>query len=97
MQNGQAASATKAPVNNTGALVQIMMLQIVQKMQKMAASMDLFPTVIAPSLLLRTHEPTVYATRQSTDEIFSSTPSLSRRLYEDLEDEIAIPVCAVSV
>ena len=77
MQNGQAASATKAPVNNTGALVQIMMLQIVQKMQKMAASMDLFPTVIAPSLLLRIHEPTVYATRQSTDfQMKSSHPRL---------------------
>ena len=77
MQNGQAASATKAPVNNTGALVQIMMLQIVQKMQKMAASMDLFPTVIAPSLLIRIHEPTVYATRQSTDfQMKSSHPRL---------------------
>ena len=62
MQKKQAASA--APVNNTGALFQMMMLQIVQKM---AASMDLFPPVMAPSILLHTHEPTIYATRQRAD------------------------------
>ena len=44
MQKNQAAPATPAPANNTGPLVLMMMLQIVQKM---AASMDLFPPVIA--------------------------------------------------
>ena len=64
MQKNQAEPVTPAPVNNTGALVQMMMIQIVQKI---AASMGLFPPVIAPSMLLRTHEPTIYATRQRTD------------------------------
>ena len=62
MQKNQAAPAI--PVNNTGALFQMMMLQIVQKM---AASMDLLPPVMAPSMLLRTHEPTIRATRQRRD------------------------------
>ena len=42
----------------------MMMLQIVQKL---AASMDLFPPVMAPSVLLRTHELTIRATRQHTN------------------------------
>ena len=62
MQKNQAAPAI--PVNNAGALFQMMMLQVVQKM---AASMDLFPAVMAPSMLLRTDEPTIHATRQCTD------------------------------
>ena len=62
MQENQAAPAI--PVNNTGALFQMMMLQIVQKM---AVSLDLFPPVMAPSMLLRTHEPTIRATRHRTD------------------------------
>ena len=52
MQKNQAAPAI--PENNTGALSQMMMLQIVQKM---AANMDLFPPVMASSMVLRTHEP----------------------------------------
>ena len=64
MQKNQAVTATPAPMNNMGMLVQMMMLRIVQKM---AASMDLFPPVIAPSMLLRTQEPTIYATRQRAD------------------------------
>ena len=62
MQKNQAAPAI--PVNNAGALFQMMMLQVVQKM---AASMDLFPAVMAPSIHLHTHEPTIRATRQCTD------------------------------
>ena len=62
MQKNQAAPAI--PVNNTGALFQMMMHQIVQKM---AASMDLFPPVMAPSMPLRTHGPIIRATRQRTD------------------------------
>ena len=62
MQKNQAAPAI--PVNNAGALFQMMMLQVVQKM---AASMDLFPPIMAPSMLLRTHEPTICATRQRTN------------------------------
>ena len=58
MQKNQAAPAI--PVNNAGALFQMMMLQVVQKM---AASMDLFPPVMAPSMLLRTHEPTICVLR----------------------------------
>ena len=77
MQNNQAATAI--PVNNAGVLFQMMMLQVVQKM---AASMDLFPPVMAPSMRLRTHEPAIGATRQRTDfQMKISTPCL--RFPED--------------
>ena len=73
MQKNQAAPAI--PVNNAGALFQMMMLQVVQKM---AASMDLFPPVIAPSMLLRTHEPAIRATRQRTDFQMKFSPPCLR-------------------
>ena len=77
MQKNQAAPAL--PVNNAGALFQMMMLQVVQKM---AASMDLFLPVMAPSMLLRTHEPTIRATIQRKDvEMKFSHPRL--RFPED--------------
>ena len=59
MQKNQAAPAI--PVKNAGALFQMMMLQVVQKM---AASMDLFPPVMAPSMFLRTHGPTGWSTQE---------------------------------
>ena len=84
MQNNQAATAI--PVNNAGVLFQMMMLQVVQKM---AASMDLFPPVMAPSMLLRTHEPAIGATRQRTDfQMKISTPCL--RFPEDCEEKIPV-------
>ena len=73
MQKNQAAPAI--PVNNAGVLFQMMMLQVVQKM---AASMDLFPPVMAPSMLLRTHEPTINATRQRTDFQMKFSPPCLR-------------------
>ena len=73
MQKNQAAPAI--PVNNAGALFQMMMLQVVQKM---AASMDLFPPVIAPSMLLRTREPAIRATRQRTDFQMKFSPPCLR-------------------
>ena len=73
MQNNQAAPAI--PVKNAGALFQMMMLQVVQKM---AASMDLFPPVMAPSMLLRTREPTIRATRQRTDFLMKFSPPCLR-------------------
>ena len=77
MQKNYAAPAI--PVNNAGALFQMMMLQVVQKM---AASMNLFPPVMAPSMLLRTHGPTIRATRQRIDfQMKFSTPYL--RFPED--------------
>ena len=72
MQKNQAAPAI--PVKIAGALFQMMMLQVVQKM---AASMDLFHPVMAPSMLLRTHGPTIRATMQRTDfQMKFSTPCL---------------------
>ena len=73
MQKNQATPAI--PVNNAGVLFQMMMLQVVQKM---AASMDLFPPVMAPSMLLRTHEPTIRATRQRTDFQMKFSPPCLR-------------------
>ena len=71
MQKNQAAPAI--PVNIAGALFQMMMLQ---------ASMDLFPPVMAPSMLLRTHGPTIRATRQRKDfQMIFSPPCL--RFPED--------------
>ena len=95
MQKNQATPAI--PVNNEGASFQMMMLQVVQKI---AASMDLFPPVMAPSMLLRTHGSTIRATRQRTHFLMKFSlpcPSLSKRLYEDHEEKIAIPVCVVFV
>ena len=73
MQKNQAAPAI--PVNNAGALFQMMMLQVVQKM---AASMDLFPPVMAPSMLLCTREPTIRPTRQRTDFQMKLSPPCLR-------------------
>ena len=70
MQKNQAAPAIPA-----GALFQMMMLQVVQKM---AASMDLFPPVMAPSMLFRTHGPTIRATRQRTDFQMKFSPPCLR-------------------
>ena len=96
MQKNQAAPAI--PENNTGALSQMMMLQIVQKI---AASMDLFPPVMAPSILLHTHEPTIYATRQRADFRMKVSHPCLRFLVDfkriDDEDMIVIPVCVVYV
>ena len=73
MQKNQAAPAI--PVNNAGALFQMIMLQVVQKM---AACMDLFAPVMAPSMLLRTHEPTIRATRQRKDFQMKFSPPCLR-------------------
>ena len=73
VQKNQAARAI--PVNNAGALFQMMMLQVVQKM---AASMDLFPPVMAPSMLLATDEPIIRGTRQRTDFQMKFSPPCLR-------------------
>ena len=75
------------------------MLQVVQKM---AASMDLFAPVMAPSMLLSTHEPTIRATRQRTDFQMKFSPSRLRFPEDctktgDCVEKIAIPVCVVFV
>ena len=88
MHKNQAAPAI--PVNNAGALFQMMMLQVVQKM---AASMDLFPPVMAPSMLLRTHKPTIRATRQRTDFQMKFSPPCLRFT----EDWFVYAVCVHSV
>ena len=81
MQKNQAAPAI--PVNNAGALFQMMMLQVVQKM---AASMDLFAPLhgaVNASPHPRTSHSCNQATHRFPDEIFTSMPSLSRRLCDD--------------
>ena len=94
MQKNQAPPPP--PVDSTGALVQMMMLQIVQKM---AASMELLPTANAPAMPHCTPAPAEYVARQhmamssnSSSSSSSSIPPAYPRYYDGYEETSPVPI-----